>query len=707
MDTPTITDLQIMTLADEAAAVLLSAGCPLATDEVYTRVLQDTLTSRETLAGMKMSEIERLLAKVAAQGEDGRWRPHRAADLDGRVTADEYAIVGASFEPIADGCAPKQVDTTPSGAVTGGRNTAFYNAHSYHTKVPPEAISPFIEHFTRPGDIVLDPFSGSGMTGVAAALLGRRCVLNDLAVIGPHLAYNHTRTCDPEALEATFSKVYAELLPRFRTWYRTLDEKGREGYVHYTIWSNVYTCKACSNRFTMWSVTDTESGRVGQALKCPKCGHSEARQSWRPDGNEPVFISYEVEGSSKRRERSADDADKAHIATFHVSDIKEWYPKTEIHPDREMYIRSALHLQGIKTVTDFYTPRNLQALAALWEAVNRVEDQRIRFALSFAFTNTAWHGTKMRRYNARGGQRPLTGTLYVPQLSSEANVLEVMSNKVAQLCAYYRSFRPARPETPPPLVMSGSATEMHRIPSASIDYIFTDPPFGSNIFYADCNLVWESWLGRVTDDTLEAVVNRSKRPAKGGKRVEDYTRLMTEAMCEMHRVLKPGGWVTLVFHNTDADVWAALQHAAAHAGFRIDGAAGLDRQQHSHKGYKGKSGTENVAHFDVVLSMQKAAPNTENQARPKVTTQVLSDTLVRAAKDDPRVGDSLQWAHSVVIRTLISAGFDLSDVSYERVQQAWSVLAPKNAGAATGKASRRRTAPGPLFERGGDPDLSP
>ena len=110
-----------------------------------------------------------------------------------------------------------------------------------------------------------------------------------------------------------------------------------------------------------------------------------------------------------------------------------------------MYIRCALQLQGIASVADFYTARNLEALALLWQEIMAVADDRIRRALAFAFTNTAWHGTRMRRFNARGGQRPLTGTLYIPQLSSEANVLEVMRNKIDQLQRYYRSYRPRAP----------------------------------------------------------------------------------------------------------------------------------------------------------------------------------------------------------------------------------------------------------------------
>ena len=684
--------LATIPLTARVESVLQNASSPMATDEVFTVLVEKALCRPGRLRELSMAEVERVLSDVSIKDPSGRWitpqvrpfspaltslpagSPGRKAEVAmQRCMADEYEVAGSSFEPRSGGGSPKRVNRVPIDVVKGTRNTVFYNAHSYHTKIPPETVMPFLDHFTRPGDVVLDPFAGSGMTGIAASLLGRRCILNDLSVISSHLAFNHTRPCDPQKLETAFNELYTRLLPKFQKWYHTVTKNGSEGYVHYTIWSKVYACKKCRQRFSMWSVTDTQSGRIGPTLRCPACGHEASRQSWRWEANEPVSISYRERGTTRRLEKAADAADMEHIASFRTTDIDAWYPTTEVQSDREMYIRSALHLQGIKTVADFYTPRNLLALATIWKAINEVGDTRIRFVLAFAFTNTAWHGTRMRRYNARGGQRPLTGTLYIPQLSSEVNVLEVMKNKVARLCAYYRAFRPLRDDLSPPLIIRGSATEMIQIPNASVDYIFTDPPFGSNIFYADCNLIWESWLGRVTDYTREAVVNRSLKPSRGGKTVRDYTRLMTDAMREMYRVLKSGGWMTLVFHNTDANIWASIQEAAATAGFRIDGAAGLDREQHSHKGYKGKNGSEKVAHFDVVLSMQKNASAAIATKRRRVTEALLTETLRRAA-GDPRVKRSSQWAHSVVIRSLIEKHFDLGDVSYERVHRVWTDL---------------------------------
>ncbi|MEJ1960041.1 MAG: DNA methyltransferase [Gammaproteobacteria bacterium] len=45
---------------------------------------------------------------------------------------------------------------------------------SHPTEKAVSVLSPLVECFSRPGDLVLDPFSGSGSTSVAAALSGRR-----------------------------------------------------------------------------------------------------------------------------------------------------------------------------------------------------------------------------------------------------------------------------------------------------------------------------------------------------------------------------------------------------------------------------------------------------------------------------------------------------------------------------------------------------
>ena len=121
-----------------------------------------------------------------------------------------------------------------------------------------------------------------------------------------------------------------------------------------------------------------------------------------------------VTDSLGRYEREPTPDDLERILAVSEEPLEDWVPRVALGPDREMYVRCALHLQGVSEVADFWTARNLRAVARMWAVINEERDTRIRQALAFAFTNTAWHGTKMRRYNARGGQRPLTGTLYIP-----------------------------------------------------------------------------------------------------------------------------------------------------------------------------------------------------------------------------------------------------------------------------------------------------
>lgn len=59
-------------------------------------------------------------------------------------------------------------------------NYASHNFHSFPAKFPPQLPNVFIQALTRPGDLVLDPMSGSGTTVLEARLLGRRGVGFDI-----------------------------------------------------------------------------------------------------------------------------------------------------------------------------------------------------------------------------------------------------------------------------------------------------------------------------------------------------------------------------------------------------------------------------------------------------------------------------------------------------------------------------------------------
>lgn len=104
--------------------------------------------------------------------------------LQGGVAWGDGVDVLASI--LADHAKPASTADEPIvGGVSAGKNTYTYDAHTYHTKVPPQGIAEILRGYLPEGGVVLDPFAGSGMTGVAACALGLDAVLDELSPSWP------------------------------------------------------------------------------------------------------------------------------------------------------------------------------------------------------------------------------------------------------------------------------------------------------------------------------------------------------------------------------------------------------------------------------------------------------------------------------------------------------------------------------------------
>lgn len=580
-----------------------------------------------------------------------------------------YPAVG--IRPTVREGRPKRIHTPLAEPTQGRKNTPAYNAHSYPTKVPPEAIEPFIERHTKPGHMVLDPFCGSGMTGLAALRLGRTPVLNDLSYGAAHLAWNMTTPCSPERLQIAAAAILEAVSGDYDRWYRARGPNGEDGTLVWTLYSQVLACPSCEAPSAIWEDgTDQVKGTVAESWPCGECGGLINKRGARVLDSSPAWVA--VESENGRSYRAPSEADLQLIEEIASEPVRDWVPRIPMGPDREMYVRCALQLHGITEVADFWTPRNLRAVARLWAEITAWPDERERQALAFAFTNTAWHGTRMRRFNARGGHRPLTGTLYVPQLSIEVNPGPVFKHKVRQLARFYEEFPD---EVSRSFVSRASATALP-LADQSVEYCFTDPPFGSNIFYADCAVVWESWLGGETPLLEEAVVNRSLKSEAGGKSIDDYAGLIEASFREIERVLKPTAWATVVFNSSDAEVWAAVRTAVEHAGFDLANASYLDKTQQSHKGYKGRSGSEDVTSFDIVLNLHKPGTGRRRQ-KPARAFDNAAAVLGAHLASLPTIGEddgadrerTLPFLHSLLVREHFNGTIGLEVGQYALVRR--------------------------------------
>jgi hypothetical protein len=203
------------------------------------------------------------------------------------------------------------------------------------------------------------------------------------------------------------------------------------------------------------------------------------------------------------------------------------------------------------------------------------------------------------------------------------------------------------------------------VPTASVDYCFTDPPFGANIYYADASLLWESWLGTLTDRTQEAVVS-VKRPAKS---VADYQELMGRSLWEVRRCLKPEGVLTMVFQNTDETVWQAIKDAAKEAGLEILWASTLHKAQPSFKGVKGATNGERVAATDVVMTLsvggRDTLAGTAGDDAEAVVIEALEAEIASGVSNRTAAAGHM---YAVAISALVSAGIDTSGWTFDRVK---------------------------------------
>lgn len=493
--------------------------------------------------------------------------------------------------------------------VSEGRSGAVYNAHSYHTKVPFEAIVPFIEHYTQPGEVIFDGFCGSGMAGVAAQYSKRHSILCDLAPLATFVAFNYTQPVDVFLFEREAKRVLSKVDSECGWLYET-NHKLIKGRINFILWSDVFICPYCGNEVIFWDVAiDFENGKIRRPFFCSTCKADLTKYNIERAvvkvfdkslgreielaRQEPVLINYSV--GKKRFEKKPDENDLALITKISESEIPYWYPTNKL-PDGQN-TQQPIHSHRITNVHHFYTKRNLWVLAALRHYANQSSGtikSNILFAISsYDFT----HSTKMSRVIFKAGEKPVltsgqSGTLYIPSISVEKNVINGVTDKISAVKKAFLAFE-RKSKT---CLTTQSATDLRNFPENFVDYIFTDPPFGANLMYSELNFLWESWLGVFTNNKSEAIMNSVQR-----KELSDYRNLMTEAFSEMCRILKPGRWITVEFHNSKASVWNAIQDALMRAGFVVAQVTVLDKQQGSFKQVTSAGAVKN----DLVINAYK------------------------------------------------------------------------------------------------------
>ena len=505
--------------------------------------------------------------------------------------------------------------------VSEGKTDSIYKAHSYHTKVPHLAIVPSILHYTEPGDVVLDGFCGSGMTGVASQWCGsapedyrrqietefekhglekpswgaRRAVLNDLSPAATFIAANYNLPFDVIEFARSGKQLLDQVEQEIGWMYETLHTDGKtKGRIEYTVWSEIFTCPDCAGEVIFLDeALDKKTKRVKDTFPCPHCS-SELTKSLmarcfetRFDSSlettiqipkrRPSLISYRVR--KQRYEKTPDENDLAVIERIGSLPFPSSLPT-----DRMMHASESDDCWGDKWrvgtasfshVHHLFLSRPAHALSALWSNAVAQPDTRIRHMLLF-FVEQAIPGMSvLNRYMPTAfsqANRQLTGVYYIASQLSEVSPWYNLERKLSRLAKAFQSGVARRGNA----VLTTGTTAWLGLPDNCIDYIFTDPPFGDNLAYAELNFVVETFHKCFTNMKPEAIVSPHQK-----KGLPEYQQLMCLCFTEYCRVLKPGRWMTVVFHNSRNSVWTAIQESLQIAGFVVADVRVLDKQQGS------------------------------------------------------------------------------------------------------------------------------
>jgi DNA modification methylase len=553
--------------------------------------------------------------------------------------------------------------------------TAIYNMHVYWSKKPHTAIRQYIQHYTRPGDIVLDTFCGSGGTALVALLDGRKAIAIDRSPAATFITKNHCTPVDTGALREAFEQVKRQIQPEIDWLYATrCDRCGGKAMTGYTVYSQVFQCSRCLQKIALYDCGDDEAetaaGKAKAVKACPSCqakGHTEViRSQGEKFGYVPVKVVYHCENGCKpsREVREHDDpSDKGAFFKRHdVEKVQEieskaiphWFPQHKMMNVEDDSIpwgdKWRAGTSGFRTVGELFTKRNLWALAAIRAAICQVENVPVRDALIFALTGITLNSSKM--YQERENGRSIAkGSYYIPQIFREMVATNGFDYKVeSQLLPAFEEI--ADINVRHSCISTQSATDLVTIPSNSIDYVFTDPPYAEKVQYGELNFVWEAWLDFDTSWHDEEIIVNEVR----GKTAADWAAMMKQAMAECFRVLKPGRWLSLCYHDTSEGTWALVQDIMAEVGFVVDKSGStlfIDTGQKSYNQINADKTTKR----DLVLNFRKPRSG-EFVITRKVDGRTFSDLGTQVIRDylTAHPGSTKDRIYDALISSLVQKG---------------------------------------------------
>ena len=422
--------------------------------------------------------------------------------------------------------------------------------HKYWARKPHNVVAEYIEHYSKEGEIVLDPFVGSGVTAIEALKNGRKGIAID---IDPISTFITRMTLVPVDLKE-ITKAYEEI-----------KEKSRR-----------------------------DIARLYETA-CPKCGKRAITicSIWELGKEIPKEIRLFCPKDNKRLAKQPDADDIKKIQEIQRMDVPYWYPRDKLCYADGRDFKEGTHIEGIDSIESLFTRRNLIALAILYHQIEALKDDVVKDLLKFRFTSITHLASRMTPVRPT---RPFSSfwamhRYSILPISMESNVWLLFqssvkgrqgllkgkeeSNEVVKFYKEAKSFEDLK-NNANILISNQSALNLRnhpaRIPKESVDYVFTDPPYGGSIQYGELSVLWLSWLrGEKNDPSYASRFDEEITINDAQKKDFDYYHKMLKASFEqVYNVLKSGRWLTVTFHNTDIKIYNSIIKAVVLAGFDLE-----------------------------------------------------------------------------------------------------------------------------------------
>jgi len=398
--------------------------------------------------------------------------------------------------------------------------------HKYWSKKPYNIIRTFIKKYSQAGDIITDPFCGSGISVIEGIFSNRRAIGIDINPSAIFITRQVIRKADTDKILSEFEKLKDNVKNKIDSLY----EIRRSGDIYYGthfIWEN--------ERLT---------------------------EIWSSEGNRKKIF-----------EPIQEDEEKA--VNFKIKDIPFFYPKNNF------YHNSRLNTKNGQRTCDLFTPRNLYALSMLYNEIEQIEDEKTKDIFKFVFTSSSGQSSKMvfivkKRGKNNGNiveNKKEVGSwvigYWTPGEYFEINVWKNFESRFDKIIKakkpqFYADYKLSECETVAEilnhkcnlcLINEPAQKILADIPDDTVDYVITDPPHGDRIPYLELSMLWNSWLKSKVNYEDEIVISNAR---ERGKDINDYNRLMNKVYSEIYRILKPDKYFSLIFNSLDDETWTNL-----------------------------------------------------------------------------------------------------------------------------------------------------